>query len=271
MCENSIFIGQALTITKKLCDKNDDFQLLLLCFVPCLMPWETSILIFLIPVLTQLNSCHQCFLLFNFPLKTGRVVFRKQFIVKNHNSFQSGFSDVSSSENAWISNFFSLHKIYIYKEQVIKLIITFSFSNIHNRCINIWFSFHYISNVIQWGNINKSVEKHQHPETFKIFCCKIVLRSWTSSHFWGWMGKYHNPSHSVLHHIALLAFSSRCCIISSSSLSIMWLLDGTWDTWVPVDICLVQLQYCLAFFVTLIIQISQQPLKWTVLPPLNYK
>ena len=58
---------------------------LLLCFVPCLMPLETAILIFPISVLTQLNSRHQYFLLFNFPLKTGRVVFGKQFIVKNHN------------------------------------------------------------------------------------------------------------------------------------------------------------------------------------------
>ena len=71
------------------------------------------------PVLTQLNSRHQCFLHFNFPLKTGCVVFGKQFIVKKHNSFKSGLPDVPSSENACISNFFRLQKIYIYKEQLI--------------------------------------------------------------------------------------------------------------------------------------------------------
>ena len=71
------------------------------------------------PVLTQLNSRHQCFLHFNFPLKTGCVVFGKQFIVKKHYSFKSGLPDVPSSENACISNFFRLQKIYIYKEQLI--------------------------------------------------------------------------------------------------------------------------------------------------------
>ena len=39
-------------------------------------------LIFPVPVLTKLDPCHQCFLLFNFPLKTERDVFGKQFTVK---------------------------------------------------------------------------------------------------------------------------------------------------------------------------------------------
>ena len=40
LCENSIFIGQTLAITKKLYDElnNDDLQLLLLCFVPSMRP-----------------------------------------------------------------------------------------------------------------------------------------------------------------------------------------------------------------------------------------
>ena len=77
LCENSIFIGQTLAITKKLYDElnNDDLQLLLLCFVPSMRPQETVILIFPVPVLTKLNSRHQCFLLFNFTLKTEHVVF----------------------------------------------------------------------------------------------------------------------------------------------------------------------------------------------------
>ena len=77
LCENSIFIGQTLAITKKLCDElnNDDLQLLLLCFVPSMRPQETAILIFSVPVLTKLNSRHQCFLLFNFALKTEHAVF----------------------------------------------------------------------------------------------------------------------------------------------------------------------------------------------------
>ena len=75
-------------------------------------------------------------------------------------------------------------------------------------------------------------------------------------------------SPKMLNNITLLSSFSTCCIISLLSLSIMWLLDGTWDTWVPVDICLVQLRL---FFVALLIQISQQPLKLTVLPPLNYR
>ena len=41
-------------------------------------------------------------------------MFRKQSIAKNHNSFQSGLSDVPSSENAWNSNFFRLNNIYAY-------------------------------------------------------------------------------------------------------------------------------------------------------------
>ena len=76
-------------------------------------------------------------------------------------------------------------------------------------------------------------------------------------------------SPKMLVNIALLTSSSRCCIISSSSLSIMWLLDGTRDTeyllifvWCSCDNC---------FFVVLKIQIPQQPVKLTVLPPLNYK
>ena len=131
-------------------------------------------MIFSIPVLTQLNSCHQRFLLFNFPLKTGHVMFGKQFTIKNHNSFPSGLSDVPSSKNTWISNSFRLHKIYIYTEQLIKLIKTSSFSNTHNFCINSWFSFHCISNVIQWGNTNKSTKKRSpHLVTFKSFWWKI--------------------------------------------------------------------------------------------------
>ena len=144
-------------------------------------------MIFPVPVLTQLNSRHQWFLLFNFPLKTGRVMFGKQFIVKNHNSFQSGLSDPLPSENSWISNFFRPHETCIYKEQLIKLIKTFSFSNVHDLCVNSWFSFHCISNVIQWGNANKSAKKRQHLETCKNFWCKIVSRSWTNLHFLGWM------------------------------------------------------------------------------------
>ena len=71
-------------------------------------------MIFPVSALTQLNSRRHCILLFNFPLKTERAVFGKEFIVKNHNSFQSGLSDVPSSENAWNSNFFRLHKIYMF-------------------------------------------------------------------------------------------------------------------------------------------------------------
>ena len=123
---------------------------------------------------------------FQLPIKkTGCFVFMKQFIVKNYNNFQSGLSDIPSSENAWISNFFMLHKTYICKEQLIKLIKTFI--NIHSLCVNSWFSFHCISNVIQEGNISKSARKRQHLETFKSVWCKIVSRSSTNLHFWGWM------------------------------------------------------------------------------------
>ena len=174
--------------------KNNDYlQLLFILF--------SAILIFPVPILTQLNSRHQCFLLFNFTLKTGHVVFWKQFMVKNHNSFQSGLSDVPSSENAWISNFFRLHETYIYKEKLINLIKTFSFSNTHDLCINSWFSFHCISNVIQWGNVNKTADKCQHLKTFKSFCCKIVSRSWTNLHFGvEWVKCHpHYPSPYFLH------------------------------------------------------------------------
>lgn len=77
-------------------------------------------MIFPVPVLTQLDSRHKCFLLFNFPLKTERDVFGKQLIVTYHKSFQSGLSSILSSENACINNFFMLHKIYSWKEQLIK-------------------------------------------------------------------------------------------------------------------------------------------------------
>ena len=138
------------------------------------------------PVLTQLNSRHHCFLLFNFPLKARRGVFRKQLIVKKE-QLSISLSDVLSGETEWISNFFRLHKIYIYKEQLIKLIKDFGFSNIHDLCVNSWFSFHCISNVIQWGKANKSAKKRQHLATFKRFWCKMVSRSWTNLHFCGWM------------------------------------------------------------------------------------
>ena len=83
-------------------------------------------MIFPVPVLTKLNSRRQCFLLINFPLKTECVMFRKQSIAKNHNSFQSGLSDVPSSENAWNSNFFRLYKIYVYMYVYIYYMITWS-------------------------------------------------------------------------------------------------------------------------------------------------
>ena len=69
---------------------------LLFCFVLYLMPYETTTLFFPISVLTQLNSRHQCFLLFSFPLKIGHVVFG---IVKNHN--KKFFYDCVAS---WILN-----------------------------------------------------------------------------------------------------------------------------------------------------------------------
>ena len=128
-------LGRHLQLQKTcMMSKNNDVVITLFC--PPSDALRNPILIFPVPVLTQLNPHHQCFLLFNFPLRTGRAVFGKQFIVKNHNSFQSGISDVPSSENAWISNFFRLHKIYTYKEQLIKLIKTFSFSNIHDLCVS---------------------------------------------------------------------------------------------------------------------------------------
>ena len=49
-------------------------------------------------------------LAFQLPIKNRTCVFMKQFIVKNHNSFQSGLSVVPSSENTWISSFFSFIK-----------------------------------------------------------------------------------------------------------------------------------------------------------------
>ena len=70
-------------------------------------------MIFPVPVLTQLNSS---LVLPPFQLPSRKsVVFGKQFIVKNHIRFQSGLSAVPSIENAWISNFFRLHKICIQK------------------------------------------------------------------------------------------------------------------------------------------------------------
>ena len=75
-------------------------------------------MIFPVPVLTQLNSS---LVLPPFQLPSRKsVVFGKQFIVKNHIRFQSGLSAVPSIENAWISNFFRLHKICIHKEQLIR-------------------------------------------------------------------------------------------------------------------------------------------------------
>ena len=65
----------------------------------------------------------------------------KQFIVKIHNSFQSGLPEVLLRKNKRSSNFFRLHKIYIYEEQFINLIRTFILATFTISASTVDFSF----------------------------------------------------------------------------------------------------------------------------------
>ena len=108
-------------------------------------------MIFLVPFLTQRNCCHQCFLLFKFPLKTGHVVLRKQFIVKNHNSLQSGLTGVPSNENTWNSNFFRLQKIYMF-------MYIYIYIDIYPKTINS------LNQSLRWSPVNSSSNRLQDGE-----------------------------------------------------------------------------------------------------------
>ena len=89
LCENSIFIEQALAITKNctMSKNNDDLQLLfitLFCAQSDALGNSHTDFSYFCSYTTKLLS--PVLLAFNFPLKTGRAAFGKQFIVKNHNT-----------------------------------------------------------------------------------------------------------------------------------------------------------------------------------------
>ena len=118
LCENSIFFGQVLAITKKIV-RWAKIMMICSCYYfvsPPIWDLKKPPYWFFWCLFYTIKLSSPVLLAVQLPITNRACVRELIYSQKSQQLSQSGLSDVPSSENAWINNFFSLQKIYIYKK-----------------------------------------------------------------------------------------------------------------------------------------------------------